>query len=297
MPNTKTRAGAVLLAACTAVAGSAHAAANVDFRAWLDWDTASITGPVTGPAQLSVPAALVAAQGIPPVISGVSFGWVGSGGSDLDEAEAYNGSSAVATHSDASRTLAGGFDAAVPGGFGEVMLSNTGPGVLEGYAGGGFFGIFTATANGTVTASVEYAVMGYVSTEGHYEYANAGFEWFAEADDMTTWLDTFNATYTGSNLEAASAAADAAGDFAEDSAGNWNFIECYGPGCTNATGAHDGGIASLSFDVIAGRTYWVGAEISASGYTDVSVVPVPAAAWLFGSALLGLARITRRRRA
>lgn len=32
------------------------------------------------------------------------------------------------------------------------------------------------------------------------------------------------------------------------------------------------------------------------GMTDVSAVPVPAAAWLFGSGIFGLASIARRRR-
>ena len=40
-----------------------------------------------------------------------------------------------------------------------------------------------------------------------------------------------------------------------------------------------------------------GVDITNFGFTTVSAVPVPAAAWLFGSALLGLVGIARRKRA
>jgi len=44
-------------------------------------------------------------------------------------------------------------------------------------------------------------------------------------------------------------------------------------------------------------TYGVGPIIYASGGQPINAVPLPAAVWLFGSGLLGLVGLARRRKA
>jgi hypothetical protein len=75
-----------------------------------------------------------------------------------------------------------------------------------------------------------------------------------------------------------------------------------------ASGLSGGGLPSVSFlaDLTANTTYTVrtafgfgfaGTGVTANATTSVNAIPVPAALWLFGSGLLGLVGIARRKKA
>jgi hypothetical protein len=56
-----------------------------------------------------------------------------------------------------------------------------------------------------------------------------------------------------------------------------------------------GGFASGWFNSGSGSTSWAGEERTWATFTPAAAVPVPAAVWLFGSGLLGLIGIARRK--
>jgi hypothetical protein len=135
-------------------------------------------------------------------------------------------------------------------------------------------------------------------------FQNAGGS-YAVDQGLTINSGFFDATYGGSNP----------GDLADLSANNFDFtlgsVTDYGPGVQNAGFVIDQGGPLNGSDIIlnmpgyaggldaAGRMTLFGFDADAyMGGTltlEVAAVPVPAAAWLFGSALLGLAGIGRKR--
>ena len=85
------------------------------------------------------------------------------------------------------------------------------------------------------------------------------------------------------------------------------FASCTGNPtlCSNVTvgtGAPSTGNASFTLDILTGGAWLTSSTVGflttlTVDHTLVSAVPVPAAAWLFGSALLGLAGVSRKRKA
>ncbi|MBT8120578.1 MAG: VPLPA-CTERM sorting domain-containing protein, partial [Gammaproteobacteria bacterium] len=94
---------------------------------------------------------------------------------------------------------------------------------------------------------------------------------------------------------------DVAGQVAGIVQRDW-AIETYG--CSDGVACDPAssisGQLTKGFDVIAGNTYFVELEIEAIAEAiggNPAVVPVPAAAWLFGSGLIGLIGVARRKKA
>jgi hypothetical protein len=86
------------------------------------------------------------------------------------------------------------------------------------------------------------------------------------------------------------------------------FAGCTGNGalCSNVTvgtGAPSTGNAVFTLDILTGGAWFTSSTIATLATLNVdhtlavAAVPVPAAAWLFGSALLGLAGVARKRKA
>jgi hypothetical protein len=86
------------------------------------------------------------------------------------------------------------------------------------------------------------------------------------------------------------------------------FAGCTGNGalCSNVTlgtGALSTGNAVFTLDILTGGSWFTSSTIATISTLNVdhslavAAVPVPAAAWLFGSALLGLAGVARKRKA
>ncbi|MCG6938822.1 MAG: hypothetical protein LJE83_11720 [Gammaproteobacteria bacterium] len=289
-----------LLSAITSTTG-VQAAAVADFGIYVDWSTLSMAGATMTPTSVTIPPQ-----------SGQSFssdeeGWVGNASGDLDTASTLNNQSAIASYNDAVFNLVGGYDttgtyapvANASGGGAGVF--NTGPGQQSGYAGGWHGLIYQATSTGTVTVSVDYSYGGNVSTDSFGEYASAGYSVFMDSADANLWISTYNDAITSGSSEAdAEALADAASVLNEFSFDNWSLLTCFDVSCSDTTSPSGTAITdtmSVTFDVTAGTTYGFGADASANVYTDVyvSAIPVPAAIWLFGTGLICLVGLAKRK--
>jgi hypothetical protein len=116
-----------------------------------------------------------------------------------------------------------------------------------------------------------------------------------DAVDADLWSSSYAAAIdSGSSPDEAELAAEAAATLDEYFFNNWNLLACITGPCSDSISTS--GTVSVSFDAVSGTTYAFGADAVAGVYTEsVSAVPVPAAAWLFGSGLIGLVGIARRK--
>lgn len=286
-----------LLGAITASTG-AQAAAIGGISIYIDWSTLSIKGAtITG--EIMIPTSFTDPQ-TGQVFSSDGEGWVGNQSGQLDWVHAIDGASAIASYNDAIFGLVGGYDengsvAPVPDASGGgVSVSNAGPGVQSGYAGGWHGLFYKATSTDQVTISVDYSLGASVSTNSLSEYSEAGYSVFMDAVDADVWSATYTAAIdSDSTVEEAEIAATEAALLDEYSLNGWGLLNCWGELCNDSTSSSAS--MSVTFGVVSGTTYAFGADAEASVYTDVNAVPVPAAAWLFGSGLIGLAGIARRK--
>lgn len=277
------------------VASGAQAVAISDMDIYINWSSLAITGPLGSPVSITDP---VTGE----VLSSSAEGWVGSNSVERNFAHSINGASAIASYSDSVVNAMGGYDAATNEGGGSVVVTNSDMGQQSAWAGMYRNFIYQATGTGQVTVSVDYSLTGNVSTNTPYEYANGGYELKLEAGNADLWISTYNAAIgSGSDQLAAEAAAEQAAIVFASNDTNWQVAESFG--CNAAVCAspvNQSGIMSMTFDVVADTKYFIGFDATVSGYTQatsVSAVPVPAAAWLFGSGLLGLMGVARRKAA
>lgn len=274
-------------------ASAVQAVAISDMTIEIVWDTLSIAGPLGNPVSFYDPASGQT------LYSGAD-GWVGVGMDEVASASAINGADATALYNTTSLSLVGGYDAIDNVSGGMAGITNSGPGVLSAW-GGGYRGfIYEASATGQVTVSVNYLLYGSVSVTSPDEYANGGYSLFMDASNVDVWAATYAAEIEGgSTAEMAEEAASLASTLATYEFTDWQAIEAYSYYCgyapTCVVETNGGDVLSLTFDVVAGTRYHFGVDATVGGYTQVSAVPVPAAAWLFGSGLIGLVGMARRR--
>jgi hypothetical protein len=283
----------LFIASSIAAASGTQAAAVSHYSITLDWSTLAISGTAMTPTSVTLPDAMGGAT-----ITSAASGWVGTSESDeLDQADGFNGAAAVASYSDAALDLSGGFDGGNAAG-GDVEVSNTGPGQKDGWGGGWREFFYTPATSGLVTFTIDYTVDASVSTAGAgptFEFATGGYEVLMEATNATAYLAAFSAAIdNGATLEEAEAAGEAAGFIDLFQFSDYDGVVTCSGVCTDS--AQIAAQMSLEFAVEQGTTYSLGAEGGVYAYTDVSAVPLPAAAWLFGSGLIGLLGIARKQR-
>jgi len=160
---------------------------------------------------------------------------------------------------------------------------------------------YKAATTGSVTFEIAYSLTGSVSVVeeiGLSEYIRGDFFSTIEALDVGMFTDIYNNEFLNNGGDS-----DAAEDKAEADAlvfldNDEKVFElnngCLVGDCTSSTNKNE--TLSLTFDVVAGKEYLFGAGGGVSTYSEVSSVPVPAAAWLFGTGLLGLFGVARRNR-
>lgn len=282
------------IAGCLCAAPGVHAAALSDMNIAIDWNSLAILGPYGGPASFTDP--------LGNTYSSDAEGWVGNQFGELGNQYAANGAGAVATYNSSILDLMGGYDAVENGNGGRAAVTNDGLGEQSGYAGGYRGMFFQAIGTGQVTVSLNYSLVGTVSTTTVYDYATAGYQVYMDAADADLWVSTYQtAIANGASHDAADAAANAAATLFVFDEADWNLIEV--GGCWNAESCSssfdDFGVLSMTFDVVEGGHYFFGFDGTASAYTNsyASPVPVPAAVWLFGSGLVGLVGVARRKAA
>jgi hypothetical protein len=289
----------ILLCAVSGALGMAQGvalAATANIKGVLDWSSLGLPDSMT-PASVTVPPSLLPGG---PTLSSVAEAWAGYK-DDAPEKEAFaiNGADVNAMYPDSGRTLTGSYDSTSEQSVGDVNINNSGPGELSGYAGSYVERFFTAASSGRVEVSIDYSLDGNASTNMLGDYASIGFHVLMEAYDIDSFLATYNVEYAtnGNDSEAAEDEANLVSQLASAEMFDWELLRCQDDAfCTRSPVDGEGGTLMVAFDVIAGTTYSIGAEITTYAYTDVNPVPVPAAAWLLGSALLGLVGVARRKR-
>ena len=116
-----------------------------------------------------------------------------------------------------------------------------------------------------------------------------------DAGNGDLFISTYNAAIAeGKTVSEAELAAEAAALLDVYSLNNPNLLTCSFEICNNSIPSLAGTL-SVTFDVASGTSYFFGANANANIYTNVSAVPVPAAVWLFGSGLIGLIGLARRK--
>ena len=281
---------ALFIAGALLAATQAQATATSDMSISIDWNSLAITGPLDTPTSFYDP------------FTGETFssdgeGWVGSDVNELNSAYAIDGASAIASYTDPNLSLTGGYDSVTNGSGGSSLVTNSDAGYESGWAGSWHGFVYQASATGMVTVSIDYSLVGSVSTTASGEYANGGYDLFMDAVDADLWISTYNATIAGGGDElAAEDAAELAATLDVFSIGSWQLLECFGDvPCESSV--NQSGVLDVAFNVEAGKDYFFGADATVYGYTDVSAVPVPAAVWLFGSGLIGLIGFAKRKKA
>lgn len=281
----------LMIAGCLCAAPGVHAAAISDMSIDVYWDTLAISGPLGSPVSLYDP---LNSQ----TLFEAADGWVGANGAEVGYASAIDGADAMTGHTTPSMQLEGGYLTSDNISGGLAVITNNAAGSQSGWAGGyrGFF--YQASGTGEVTVSVNYSVFGSVSTDAPFDYANGGYDLFMDADNADLWTATYSSQIAGgATSEAAELAANAAARLDTYAFSDWQAIESFG--CWDAapctTAMNQSGVLSLTFNVVAGTNYFFGVDATVGGYTQVSAVPVPAALWLFGSGVVGLVGVARRR--
>jgi hypothetical protein len=278
----------ILVASMSATSVQAASIGTMDIS--IDWGTLSISSPLLTPSSITDPVSGVTLSASTDLFIGDENGYLGG-------ASSYNGAGGIIPYSDANLSLETGFTGSSGSNttYGNTSVSNT-SGIYSGYAGAYRGFIYQSTGTGTVTVSVDYSLLGSVSTDNSSDYSTAGYEVLMDAVDADLWVSTYNSAFStnGGDSVAAEIAAEAAAALDSFTFSNYNLLECFGvTACTDSVST--GSTLSVTFDVVPGTNYAFGAETTSSVYT--STVPVPAAAWLFGSGLLGLLGVSRRKKA
>ncbi len=179
-------------------------------------------------------------------------------------------------------------DTGVPTGTGAAVLLNSSQWVA---------GEFTATAGQTITSVAAYLTQGSGQPGDTFTfdiYANAGFTGRSNARQLVTPAITATFTANGWNTAAVDWTPTTSGEY-------WLALQVSSSTMTRGldvpteTSAQTGTVPALGFAVAGQNGQFAN---SASGFgLQVSAVPLPAAVWLFGSGILGLGALARRRRA
>jgi len=290
----------LVLLGATAIVPNVQAAAVGNITATLDWNSLAITGVVMTPTSVVDTSSGAAFSSANDVAFGYGnpFTW--------HEIPAVFDQSISKVYSDSEISLKAGYDSTSQLSTAEVSVNNA----SESDRLGGSFSYhvraFKAASTGSVTFKIDYSVSGLVGIDNSSslnEHINSNMSSAVAAIDLTEYIAAFN-----NELSANGGDVGAAEDAVEDAESEDVFLadsyfegqdlllftDCAIGDCTSSVNKQ--GSMWLTFEVEQGKDYAFEADIEALLYSDVSAVPVPAAVWLFGSALLGLTGVARRKK-
>lgn len=284
----------ILVAGGLAVS-SVQAGVMGDLRLTFDWNSLNISGVAMTP--------YVDGDGI----SSEAYGFLGYGEpfTRIDSEEVYHGS-VSRTYSDAEVDISAGYNEITNQSFAQVKIDNDSAVTARtGYAETGRALYYQATSTGSVTFNINYSLLGSVEIEEKkaFEYINAIYDYQLSVEDSNIFEQVFNETLlsNGGDEENADDVALAASQIASvGSLGlNEQFIDvlelyanCDSEVCKESV--DEQGILSIAFDVEKDGLYFVEVRGAANAFS--TVVPVPAAAWMFASGLLGLVGVAKRKK-
>jgi hypothetical protein len=268
-------------AALGSVTTLSHAAVVGNLTATIDWDTLTTSGVTMTPTSITFEGNTFSSSEEVYLDYGIPL--------TEDEASSVDGANVQVSYSspDGSLNLLGNYGSTSNESKGQGGVNNSSHADESGFAGANRIQFFTASSDGAVTFSVDYRVDGSMSIDqtSHLEdseFGGAGYEFLWEAFDATAFLaGAPNPLEVNDKFEAEALRMYLGCEQSQDF------------GCLPS--ADESGELTLSLDVMSGRTYAFGAEGNVWIGSQVNAVPLPAAAWFFGSALLGLIGIARRK--
>ena len=170
-----------------------------------------------------------------------------------------------------------------------AAINNSTEDDMGGYAGAGQTKLYTVTSGGTLTFTIPYTLSGSLSVSNSLEYGNGWGSYKLYAGDF----DAFMAALEEEGTTEAEAEAEAQLGLAEETAELlWLYFGC--GDCVSSISESD--TFELSFDVTTGQTIFFEADTEVWLGSQISPIPVPAAVWLFGSGLIGLVGVARRKK-
>ena len=303
----------VLIAPSFNLQAAAIATSNIS----VDWSTLTLnyvipdsggtpTGDTLTPTTVFLPPELVGGSG--GFTSGGTDGfiWYGDSDNNFEDGDfADNGAPVSVSYNSTDLNANASFTGA-PGGVSTASASADAsqPGDFR-YAGANTYRgqVFEATQDGRILFSIDAMSSLSGSSSGPFSGATGGTSAQLFVFDTEVFIQAFLDEYAinGGNQDAAEVAAEAAAQQAVGYVDRFWAIDNYG--CSDVAcdpASNLSGQLTKGFDVIAGNTYFVELELEAIadafGGTP-AVVPVPAAVWLFGSGLLGLVGVARRKKA
>lgn len=185
---------------------------------------------------------------------------------------------------------------------------STTPNPADPAADGAVFGVVPSTGSTTIKLTVDTSSAVSFNAGYTYNYLGTNYtlahDWFGYQNVTLSNPHTFgSASWTSANILTALIGVDGL------TAGLWTDSDITSSNPTRASFRMQSTVGSETADLFVGsRTpdtigtqfllweFFGGEEIRLDGYTvNTSVVPVPAAVWLFGSGLLGLIGVARRK--
>lgn len=272
----------LILAGGLMLAPGAQAAVVANLSAIVDWDSLNITGVAMSPTSVTYMGNTFSSSedvfldyGFPPT---------------MDEVNSLNGVDVSVSYNapDGSMNLTGEYNATSNDTVGQGSINNSNLTDQSGFAGAYRNRFFTAATDGTVTFSIDYQLIGSMSIDQasyfeDYEAGYAVYEFLWEAFDATAVLAGDPTPFGTEDM--------LQGDALLVYFGCESSIDLPCMPSINQTGT-----LTMSFDVTGGNVYGFGAEGNIWIGSSISAVPVPAAAWLFGSGLIGLIGVARTKK-
>lgn len=286
-----------VLKACSAVTLTlvalmppAQAAVTGSASIEVDWTSVSLTGVTMTPSSYADPSDGYA------VSSSYTYGDTSPFTESADYNYYLNGSPFEITTGPGPVQVTAGFAGTTN--YATADISSAGGGSSSGMAWNGTGYIYSATSSGTVNFAIDYALAGMATIGGGSEYIGVGYEVYLYMWDVDIFADDFETLYAsngGDYYDAYRQANDNA--FIIDDYFAGTILNCSTPGACSASQAGTFTTSPLAFAVQAGKNYGMEVYVQVTANAYSTVVPVPNTAWLFGSALLGLSLISRRRQA
>ena len=289
----------LILASGLIVATSSQADVLVDSSVVIDWDSLTFT-PSSGVTLTKTPITFDS-----ETFESSEDAWVEAGYPAYysNKINSIDGADISVPYSETSAggtmNLDGGFSSSQNSTYGVAELTNTAgatPYQQSGFTGAYRNQFYLAEGNGSVTFAIDYQIMGDVSVSEFGDAGWVGFEFLWEAFNVTDFLAggdgsvEFVPYFNGVESPGVDGEGIPVGLYNEE------FLNVY-YGCLIgdcATTVDETGPLSIMFNVADGKVYGFGAE--GSTWVGTSVVPVPAAVWLFGSGLIGLVGVARRKK-
>lgn len=265
-----------------------HAAVTGSASIQVDWSSALIGG--VG----ATPSSYVDSSDGYATVSSYTYGDTAPFTESLDYFYTNNGAAFEVDTGPGPVQVVAGFASA--GQYAAADISSAGDGFSSAQAWNGTGYIYQASGSGQLSFEIDYTLAGSAVIGSGSEYLGANYEVYLYMWDADLFASDFESLYASNGGDYAAAYRQANSNaFITDDYFTGTLLNCSTPGTCSASQSGTFTTTPLTFNVQAGTNYGMEVYILMSGESYSTVVPLPASAWMFGAAILGLALVSRRR--